>query len=73
MMKLKVQCIKVANYDFTDKKGIHVLTSKLLISLGQYGSVTTCTNLVQDKQLLEEFTADIEVDNKNRLKVVKVY
>lgn len=44
----------VAHYDFTDKEGRKVKTTKLKISLDQYGVIELCSDLANDFDLLSE-------------------
>lgn len=62
---MKTKCIIIAKYDFTDKNGKSVKTSKAICSLGLYGFITLCSPLLNDKELLTEHPITLEVkDNK---------
>lgn len=62
---LNVKALKIAHYRFTDKKGKEVDTSKLVLSLADFGTYTLCTPLVNDYPLLSTVDVVISVeDNK---------
>lgn len=62
---MKTKGLIVAKYDFTDKKGKIVKTTKAIVSLGLYGFVTLCSELLNDKELLTEVPLIITIkDNK---------
>lgn len=71
METLEVSALKIAHYDFTDKTGKKVCTSKMLISLGSFGVYSLCSTLANDKKLFEKFNVVIGVED-NKLKIINV-
>lgn len=62
---MKTKCLIIAKYDFVDKNGRAVKTTKVIASLGLYGFVTLCTPLLNDKPLLSEQSINLSIkDNK---------
>lgn len=66
-MEIETIGLKIAHYDFNDKQGKHVATSKLLISLGDFGVFTACTPLANDLKLLSKCRVKISVNDSNKL------
>ena len=66
-MEIETIALKIAHYDFTDKQGKHVSTSKLLISLGDFGVFTACSPLANDFKLLSKVKVKIGVNDSNKL------
>ena len=64
---LETTALKIAHYDFTDKEGKHVATSKLIISLGDFGIYTCCTPLANDLKTFSKCRVKISVNDKNKL------
>lgn len=64
---LETTALKIAHYDFTDKEGKHVATSKLIISLGDFGVFTCCTPEANDLKIFAKCKVKIKVNDKNKL------
>lgn len=59
----------IAHYDFTDKKtGKKVHTSKMLVSLGEFGSCELCSELANDCELLS--VVKVQLGYKNNKFVI---
>ena len=71
-MELETTALKIAHYDFTDKDGKHIATSKLLISLGDFGFFTCCTPDANDLKTLSKCKVIIEVNSKNKLVIKSI-
>lgn len=71
-MELETIALKIAHYDFTDKNGKHVATSKLLISLGDFGIFSCCTPLANDYKTLSKCKVVIEINDNNKLVIKSI-
>lgn len=71
-MELETTALKIAHFDFTDKTGKHVATSKLLISLGDFGFFTCCSPEANDLKTLSKCKVIIEVNQKNKLVIKSI-
>ena len=71
-MELETSALKIAHYDFTDKNGKHIATSRLLISLGDFGAYTACTPEANDLKNLSKCKVIIEVNSKNKLVIKSI-
>lgn len=71
-MELETTALKIAHYDFTDKEGKHIATSKLLISLGDFGFFTCCSPDANDLKTLSKCKVIIEVNSKNKLVIKSI-
>lgn len=71
-MELETTALKIAYYDFTDKEGKHIATSKLLISLGDFGFFTCCSPEANDLKTLSKCKVIIEVNQKNKLVIKSI-
>lgn len=71
-MELETTALKIAHYDFTDKDGKHIATSKLLISLGDFGFFTCCSPDANDLKTLSKCKVVIEVNSKNKLVIKSI-
>ncbi len=69
---MECKAIKIAHYNFEGKNGKEVNTSKLLVSLGFYGTITLCTNLANDVDLLDELVVNLEVNDRNNFVVKSI-
>lgn len=69
---LDTSALKIAHYDFTDKEGKHVATSKLLVSLGSFGVYTCCTPLANGLKLLEKCNVTIAITPNNKLVIKSI-
>lgn len=55
----------VAHYDFTNKLGRKIVTTKLIVNLGEYGTIEVCSDLANDYDLLSEIKVHLGFkDNK---------
>lgn len=70
-MEIETTALKIAHYDFTDKKGKHVTTSKLLVSLGDFGVFTCCSTEANDIKLLSKCKVKIGVNESDNKLVIK--
>lgn len=69
---MKSKAIKIAHYNFEDKRGKKVNTSKLIVSLGQYGNVMICTDLANEYEIFTELSVVVESkDNKLVIKSIE--
>lgn len=68
---MKTKCLIIAKYDFVDKKGRSVKTTKAIVSLGLYGFVTLNSELLNDSKLLNEVPVLVDVVD-NKFKIIKV-
>lgn len=68
---MKTKCLIIAKYDFVDKNGKAVNTSKAIASLGLYGFVTICSPLLNNYDLLTEVPITLVVKG-NKFIVDKV-
>lgn len=64
---IETSALKIASYNFTDKNGKHIETSKLLISLGDFGVFTACSTDANGLKLLEKCKVKISIDDRNKL------
>lgn len=72
ILELETSALKIAHYDFTDKDGKHVATSKLLISLGDFGYFTACSPDANDLKTLSKCKVIIQVNSKNKLVIKSI-
>lgn len=59
------KALVVAEYNFTDKKGKEVHTTKLLVCLGDYGTIELCTPLANGCELLTEIKVRLGYKRNN--------
>lgn len=71
-MEIETTALKIAHYDFTDKDGKHVSTSKLLISLGDFGVYTCCSTDANELKILSKCKVKIAVNDKNKLVIKSI-
>lgn len=71
-MELETSALKIAHYDFTDKDGKHVATSKLLISLGDFGVYSACTPDANDLKTLSKCKVIIQLNSRNKLVIKSI-
>lgn len=71
-MELETTALKIAHYDFTDKEGKYIATSKLLISLGDFGFFTCCSPEANELKTLSKCKVIIEVNQKNKLVIKSI-
>ena len=68
-----LKAIVIAHYNFENKKGQEINTSKLRISLNEFGYIELCSNLVNEYPIFSVLNCEIEYDEKrNKYKVTKV-
>lgn len=68
---MKTKCLIIAKYDFTNKQGKEVKTTKAIVSLGLYGFVTLNSELLNDYKIFQEVPIVLDVTD-NKFKIVKV-
>lgn len=68
---MKAKALKIAHYDFIDKKSIKVCTSKLIVSLGDYGTYSLCSQLANDYPVGTELNVEVAYD-KNKLIITNI-
>lgn len=68
---MKTKGLIIAKYDFVDKEGKAVKTTKVIVSLGLYGFVTLCSPLLNDKALLTEHAIELSIKD-NRFYIANV-
>lgn len=71
-MELETSALKIAHYDFTDKDGKHVTTSKLLVSLGDFGVYSACTPEANDLKTLSKCKVIIQLNSRNKLVIKSI-
>lgn len=72
-MEKTFNALVIAQYDFTDKKGVNVKTTKFIVSLGEYGTIEDCNVQGNDLDLLEEVQVTLYYDeNKKKLKIKEI-
>lgn len=70
---IETTALKIAHFDFTSKKGKAIKTSKLLVSLGDFGVYECCTPLANNLKIFEKCKVVIGVDDYNKLVVKEFY
>ena len=68
---IQAKALKIAQYDFVAKDEKRVITSKLIVSLGEFGTHSLCTALANDKEVGSVFTVVCEYQ-KNKLVITKI-
>lgn len=68
---IQAKALKIAHYDFIDKKNIHIATSKLIVSLGEFGTYTICSTLANDYEIGSTLKVECQFE-KNKLVITKV-
>lgn len=64
---LETTALKIAHYDFTSKKdGKNVKTSKLLISLGDFGNIECTTPLANNLNVFDKCKVVLGVNEFNK-------
>lgn len=63
--------LKIAQYDFTDKKGISIKTDKYIVALGDFGFKEICSSKGNDIPLLTKVKVVLEVKN-NKLSIKSI-
>lgn len=71
-MEIETTALKIAHYDFTDKNGKHVVTSKLIVSLGDFGTFTCCSIVANDLKILSKCKVRISVNENNKLVIKSI-
>lgn len=71
-MEIETSALKIAHYDFTDKEGKHIATSKLVISLGDFGIFTCCSPLANDLKTLSKCKVKVVVNDNNKLVIKSI-
>lgn len=67
---MNCKALVLAHYDFKNSKGQEIKTTKVRVSLGQFGTVDLCTNLADNYDLLSVLDVVIDYDDKKRKYVV---
>lgn len=57
------KALVLAHYDFTDKQNKHVQKTKLIVSLGDYGTTEVCIPLDKSLDLLTEIKVKLGYKN----------
>lgn len=68
---IQAKALKIAHYDFIDKKSIQVCTSKLIVSLGDYGTYSLCSSLANEYEVGTELKVECNFE-KNKLVITKI-
>lgn len=68
---IQAKALKIAQYDFVDTKNIHIATSKLIVSLGEFGTYTLCSTLANEYDIGSILKVECEYQ-KNKLVITKV-
>lgn len=63
---MKAKALTIARYNFTNDKGREINTTKLIVSLGEFGSFTVCSELANEIPLLE--VIDVKVGTNDRVR-----
>ncbi len=65
--------IVIAHYDFKNKDGKQIKTTKLRVSLGEFGYLEVCSDLANDMDILQVVNVALEYDAKHsRYKISKI-
>ncbi len=65
--------IVVAHYNFENKNGKEINTSKLRVSLDKYGYLEICSDKVNDLPVLSQVKVELNYDEKyNKITILKV-
>lgn len=67
---MNCKALVLAHYDFENSKGQEIKTTKVRVSLGQFGTLDLCTNLADNYDLLSVLDVVIDYDDKKRKYVV---
>lgn len=71
---IETTALKIAHFDFISKKdGKTIQTSKLLVSLGDFGVYECCTPLANNLKIFEKCKVVVGVDDYNKLVVKEFY
>lgn len=68
---IQAKALKIAHYDFVDTKNIHIATSKLIVSLGEFGTYTLCSTLANEYDIGSILKVECEYQ-KNKLVITKI-
>lgn len=68
---IQAKALKIAQYDFIDSKNIHIVTSKLIVSLGEFGAYTLCSTLANDYEVGSVLKVECEYQ-KSKLVITKI-
>lgn len=68
---IQAKALKFAHYDFINKKSIKVCTSKLIVSLGDYGTYSICSSLANEYEVGTELKVECNFEN-NKLVITKI-
>lgn len=68
---IKAKALKIAHYDFIDSKNIHISTSKLIVSLGEFGTYTLCSSLANDYEIGSILKVECDYQ-KNKLVITNI-
>lgn len=68
---LKTRALKVARYEFKNEKGKEINTSKLIVSFGEFGSYSVCSELANEYPLLTELTVNCDIE-KNKIVIKSI-
>lgn len=67
------KALVLAHYNFTNKNGKEINTTKCRVSMGEYGYFDICTDLANEKALFSEIKVELLYDNKkNKLIISKI-
>ena len=67
---MNCNALVLAHYDFKNDKGQEIKTTKIRVSLGDYGTLDLCTNLADNYDLLSVLNVTIKYNEKKRKYVV---
>jgi len=67
---MNCKALVLAHYDFENSNGQEIKTTKVRVSLGQFGTLDLCTNLADSFDLLSVLDVVIEYDDKKGKYVV---
>lgn len=60
----------IAHYDFTNKEGRAIKTTKFLISLGEFGTIVACHEKGNELDLLSETFVTLKYDDRRKSLVI---
>lgn len=68
-----LNAIVLCHYNFTGKNGKEIHTTKIRVSLGEYGIIELCTDKANDLPVLTALKVELEYNEKyNKYSVSKV-
>lgn len=63
---MKAKALTIAKYNFTNDKGREINTTKMIVSLGEFGCFTVCSELANEIPLFEVIDVQLGFDDRVR-------